>query len=135
MVTRTKAIALLVAVFALGGISGASATFAYSRHELAEMAFPPGLRPPQARMRGLVRALGLTDTQARQVRTILEHHQGDRRALWDDLIEKCGDPIRKQKASLDAEIRAVLTPDQQRRFDELSQRQEERFFHPGRGPR
>jgi Spy/CpxP family protein refolding chaperone len=130
LVTRIKAIGLLAAVFVLGGISGASVTFAYSRHELAEMSFPPGLRPPQARLRGLSRALDLTDAQAKQVRTILDRHHGDRRLAWDEIVEKCGEPIRKQKAAVDAEIRALLNPDQQRRFDALSRRQEERFFRP-----
>lgn len=125
--TRTKAIALLAAVFVLGGISGASLTFAYSRHQFADT-FPPALRAPQLRVRALSRALQLTDPQTNQVRDILEKHRGDRRVAWDEIVEKCGDPIRKQKAALDAEIRAVLSPDQQRRFDELSRRQEERFF-------
>lgn len=125
--TRTKAIALLAAVFALGGVSGASLTFAYSRHEFAD-SFPPALRAPQLRVRALSRALDLTDAETKQVREILEKHRGDRRVAWDEIVEKCGDPIRKQKTALDAEIRAVLSPDQQRRFDELSQRQEERFF-------
>ena len=129
--TRTKAIALLIAVFVLGGISGASVTFAYSRRELAEMSFPAWLRPPQARMRGLVRALDLTDVQTKQVRSILEHHRNDRRLVWNAVIEKCGDPIRKQKADVDSEIRAVLSPDQKLRFDALAERQEERFFRPG----
>jgi hypothetical protein len=127
LVTRTKAIALLAAVFVLGGISGASLTFAYSRHDLAA-SFPPGLRPPQTRLRALSRELDLTDAETSRVREILERHRGDRRMVWDEIVDKCGDPIRKQKAALDAEIRAVLSADQQRRFDALSKRQEERFF-------
>jgi len=129
--TRWKAIALLGLVFVLGAITGAGITFAHTRHEMAELSFPPGLRPPRARMRALSRALDLTTEQQDKVKTILERHQHDRRALWDELIEKCGDSIRKQKSDVDGEIRAVLTPAQQPKFDAISKRQDDRFFRPG----
>lgn len=131
MNSKVKAVLLLGGVFFLGAVAGGGAVFAKTRHEMAEFAFPPGLRPAKARMRGLTRALDLTSEQQTKIRTILEAHQGDRRAVWDDMVEHCGDSLRKQKAALDADIRAVLTPAQQTKFDALSRRQEERFFHRG----
>jgi Spy/CpxP family protein refolding chaperone len=129
--TRWKAIALLGLVFVLGAITGAGVTFAHTRREMAELSFPPGLRPPRARMRALSHALDLTSAQQDSVKAILERHQHDRRELWDELIEKCGDSIRKHKADVDGEIRAVLTPAQQPKFDALSKKQDDRFFRPG----
>jgi Spy/CpxP family protein refolding chaperone len=127
---RLKAIALLVVVFALGAVAGAGATFSHMRREMAEFAFPPGLRPPKARMRALSHQLDLSSDQQDKVRAILERHQQDRRVLWDELMVKCGDSIRKQKADIDGEVRAVLTPAQQPKFDEIAKRQNDRFFEP-----
>jgi Spy/CpxP family protein refolding chaperone len=128
-----KAVGTLLGVFVLGAASGAGATFAYTRHEVAEFATQSGSRMQGARLRGLVHALDLTDEQRDKIKAILEKHHGERRASMNEVMEKCGDPIRKQKAALDADIRAMLNPDQQKRFDTLSEGQEERLFHHGHG--
>ena len=47
---------------------------------------------------------------------------------WAILMERCAGPLREQRARVDAEIRAVLTPEQQQRFDKLVKEHEERKF-------
>ena len=136
MVSRgtLKATALLLAVFALGVLTGTGATVAYGRREGG---FPrdPGAGMDRARLHALSRALDLDSAQRDRIGAILEGHRAARRATWDRVMTECGEPLRKQKAALDAEIRASLTPAQQARFDALSREQDERFFHPRHGPR
>jgi len=123
----------LLGVFLLGGVAGAGTAVAYLRHEVREFASEPRFRD-RARLRGFSRMLDLTDGQREKVRTILEKHQGERRAAYSDMVSRCGDPLRHQKAQMDDEIRAVLTQAQRDKYDALSRRQEEWFFGPPRRP-
>lgn len=127
-------IATLLGVFLLGGIAGAGGTVAYMRHEFRQFASEPRFRD-HARMRGLARMLDLTDAQRDRVKAILEKHEATRRGAFSDMMARCGDPLRNQKAEMDAEIREVLTPGQRDRFDALSRRQEDWFFSGPRRPR
>lgn len=116
----------LVGVFLLGGVAGAGGAVAYLRHEAREIASEPRFRD-RARIRGLTRLLDLTDGQRDRVKAVFEKHQGDRQAAFSDMIEKCGDSVKKQKAAVDGEIRAILDPAQQAKFDALVQKQNARF--------
>jgi uncharacterized membrane protein len=113
---NTKAAAVLLGVFVLGAVAGAGGAFAYTRDEVRALADQPGMREV-ARLRALSRALDLTDAQERELRHAMERHRKDRRAVWMKAMEKCGEPIRRQKAELDGEIRKVLNDDQRARFD------------------
>jgi hypothetical protein len=79
-------------------------------------------------MRALQRALDLSPAQRILVAAILERQAPERRRLMGEMMQKCGDPVRAYKTQADAEIRAVLNPEQQQRFDKLAKRQAERFF-------
>jgi Spy/CpxP family protein refolding chaperone len=83
------------------------------------------------RLRGWARALDLSDEQRQRVREIADRHRPARRTAMAEVMERCGEPLRASKAALDVEIRAVLAPAQQERFDVLVRRQEERFFRGG----
>jgi Spy/CpxP family protein refolding chaperone len=128
--TQWKAIAALLGVFISGGVAGIGGTLAFVAKERAEMhAFDFGRRgnyPVQA----LGRHLGLSDEQRKKVEAILEEHASTRRQTMQDVLERCGASVSEEKAKLDAEIRTVLTPEQQKVFDELSKRQHERLFSP-----
>jgi Spy/CpxP family protein refolding chaperone len=124
----------LLGVFALGGVAGAGGAVAYLRHEVREFASEPRMRD-RARLRGLSRMLDLTDSQREQVKSILEKHQGERQAAYSEMMERCGDSIRKQKVQMDGEILAILTPPQQEKFQAISRRQEEWFFFGPHRPR
>jgi len=58
-----------------------------------------------------------------------EHGAFDYRSIMD----RCGGPLRAQKAQMDSEIRALLRPDQQARYDQLLKDSEGRQPPPG-GP-
>jgi hypothetical protein len=54
------------------------------------------------------------------------------RDLGRQLFERCGDPLRDQKVRVEAAIRGVLDPEQQRRYDELlEERREHLWIGPG----
>ncbi|MDT5294089.1 MAG: hypothetical protein QOJ76_969 [Acidobacteriota bacterium] len=112
--TRLKVWFVVAAVFALGCVTGALLDSAYrlsaagsrsesrTRHDHDEMF---------ERMR---HDLDLDERQATGVRGILEQTRGDFRALRAEARPRY-DAIRQ---SARTRIRALLTPDQQRRFDE-----------------
>ena len=134
MVTRLriKALAVLVGVFLLGAATGVGVTLAYSEHKLAQFAEPDGSRRSQRRLDALTRVLELTPAQREAIAAILRREEPEVRARMRDAMERCGQSLRDQKAKVDAEIRALLTPEQQKKFDQLATEQAEKFFfrHP-----
>jgi Spy/CpxP family protein refolding chaperone len=132
---RINALAVLVGVFLLGAATGVGVTLTYSQHKLAELAGPDGSRRGQRRLDALTHVLELTPDQREAVGAILKREEPEVRARMRDAMEQCGQSLRDHKAKVDAEIRAVLTPEQQKKFDQLAAEQAEKFFfrHP-RGP-
>jgi Spy/CpxP family protein refolding chaperone len=133
-----KAVGVLVAVFALGAVAGGAGVAAWEGEErisVARLGYGPrGERPLQA----MTRRLDLTPEQRGAIRALMEKHAPRRRAIMQEMMGSCGQELQKEKALLDDEIRAVLTPEQRKRFDELSERQRERLWgpvaRPHRGP-
>lgn len=111
--TRLKIWAVLILVFALGGITGAVLESTYRLH-LGMGRF--GMRggrgePPFERLR---RDLNLNDQQAAQVRAILDETRNEFHQLHSEARPRY-DELRRQA---NERIRAVLTPEQRQRFDE-----------------
>ena len=133
---RIKALAVLVGVFLLGAATGVGVTLAHSERKLAQFAEPDGSRRSQRRLDALTRVLELTPAQREAVGAILKREEPEVRARMRDSMERCGQSLRDYKAKVDAEIRSLLTPEQQKKFDQLAAEQAEKFFfrHP-RGPR
>jgi Spy/CpxP family protein refolding chaperone len=71
------------------------------------------------------RKLSLTPEQRTKVGAILEEKGRKMKSLWQDTRPKF-DEVRK---STSAEIRALLTPEQQTKFDALQQKMEARWKH------
>lgn len=137
MVKRSNVkVVLVIAGIFIGGMgTGAAVTMGWWRHHLIGMLERGGAHR-EMRMRALQRTLHLTPPQRQAISDILERDAPTRRQLMDNAVKSCGEPLRAHKAEVDAQIRAVLRPDQQGRFDELARRQNERFFKvPGPGPR
>ncbi len=134
MVNRSniKALLVLVGVFAGGAGTGVAASLGWTHHRMVGL-LEHGAPHNDLRMRALQRALNLSSEQRTSVAAILERQAPERRRLMGEMMQKCGDPVRAYKAKADAEIRAVLNPEQQGRFDKLAKRQAERFF-PGPAP-
>jgi Spy/CpxP family protein refolding chaperone len=129
---KWQAIGILLAVFALGAVSGGGALAAWHgkhRRDLAEVGF--GLRGDRPIV-ALMRRLDLTQPQRRAIEEVLEKHAPRRRAIMQDIMVRCGQDFDREKDELDAEIRVILNPEQGARFDELSKHQRERLF--GRRP-
>lgn len=79
-------------------------------------------------MLAMMRRLELTSAQREAIERLTKEHAPRREALMQEMLGKCGQALAQDKAELDDAIRAVLTPDQRVRFDELSARQRERMF-------
>ena len=71
------------------------------------------------RLGALSRRLSLDDAQEDKVRAIMSKYGEQRRALTRDIMDRCGAPLRAQKAQMDAEIRSQLRAEQQSRYDLL----------------
>jgi Spy/CpxP family protein refolding chaperone len=112
--TRLKILLVLLVVFILGGVTGAS---------LASLYRARGDRPEGVRGRGGDREdkifqrmrsdLSLTEQQATEIRAILDQTRNDYRALRTEVRPRY-DAVRQQAR---ARIRALLTPEQQKLFD------------------
>ena len=114
--TRLKVWLVLVVVFVLGSITGAALTGLYRSRASAD-------RPEKAmhdRFEKMRRELNLTDEQTTQIRAILDETRNDYRKLREELRPRFEEPRQKARAR----IRALLTPEQQQKFDALVAQQD-----------
>ncbi|UQA63109.1 hypothetical protein [Polyangium aurulentum] len=131
-----QAYVLLFGVLVLGTVIGGGGTYAYMRNQAGAGVDRDGGRE-RARLDALTRELDLTGEQRTRVEGILQANQDERAKRMRAMFETCGEPVREHKRRVDADIRAALTPAQQKRFDELADEQEKRFFprrDAGSGP-
>ena len=128
--SKWLAAGVLILVFLLGAITGGAAIAAWQGHERRDVARRGfGMRGERP-MLAMMRRLNLDTTQRERIEDLLERHAPKRHQLMQDIMAKCGQALEAEKVELDREIRAVLRPEQQKRFDELSVRQRERLFGP-----
>jgi hypothetical protein len=105
---------VLVAVFLAGGVTGAGLVWTARPHDPR----PAGPRPRLEGLPGPIAELGLTPDQAARARAIFESHRAELQAA----IEESFPRVRAVQDRVDAELRALLTPEQAARFDELRKR-------------
>jgi len=117
--TRLKIWLVLIAVFVLGSVTGAALTGLYRSRASSDR--------PEARERAMnerfekMRSeLNLTDQQTASVRTILDETRNEYRALRTELRPRFDEPRQKARAR----IRALLTPEQQQKFDAMVAQQD-----------
>jgi Spy/CpxP family protein refolding chaperone len=112
--TRLKILLVLVGVFLLGGVTGASlASFYRLRgHERQGVRRGGGAREDKI-FESMRRDLSLTEQQATEIRAILEQTRNDYRALRAEVRPRY-DSVRQNART---RIRALLTPEQQKLFD------------------
>ena len=107
---RLQGILLLVVVFVIGVLVGT----ALERVREARPAPPPPFRPASSPP-GWRKQFRLTDEQDRRIHQILERGRPRTDAILDQFLPR----LRAVTDSIRAELRVVLTPDQQREFDRL----------------
>ena len=115
--TRLKMWSVLVGVFVLGAITGAALSGLYrsraSSSETREKAM-------HERFENMRRELSLTDEQTTAVRAIIDETRNEYRALRAELRPRFEEPRQKARTR----IRALLTPDQQKKFDAMVAQQD-----------
>ncbi len=112
---RTKVIMwlVLVAVFLLGSITGAALTGLIRSR--ASGGRDTRERSASERFAKMRTELNLTDQQATQIKTILDDTRNDYKTLRTELKPRFDEPRLKARTK----IRALLTPDQQQKFDAM----------------
>lgn len=120
---------LLSVVFLLGAVVGGGGVLAWSQESHAAVVGQGNKGLQRYRLRALTRRLDLDREQRERVSGILEDDADVSQALGQDMVQRCGQRLREHKAQVDQNIRTVLRPDQQRRFDRLvdERRQRMRF--------
>jgi Spy/CpxP family protein refolding chaperone len=133
---KLKIYGIVAGIFVLGAGAGAASGYAVANKRLETVLREdrPGMGDAH-RLEALSAQLDLTRDQRRQVRQIMERHRDENRQLARAMFEECGGPLQDLRARVDAEIRAVLTEAQARRFGELMEKRGSRFPLGGPGPR
>jgi Spy/CpxP family protein refolding chaperone len=132
---RLKGYLALALVFVLGVVVGGAVAHAYGKRRMIDRFRAEAPQFEQRhRERALVRKLHLDDAQAAKLHAVMERHGERLRELGKQTLEQCGEPLRAHQEQMDAEIRALLTPQQRERFERLLQRRKERGFLPPPGP-
>ena len=119
---RTKLImwTVLVAVFLLGSVTGAALSgLIRSRASGGRDSRERSASERFAKMRA---ELNLTDQQTTQIKTILDDTKNEYKALRTELKPRFDEPRLKARAK----IRALLTPEQQQKFDAIVARYDAR---------
>jgi hypothetical protein len=118
---RLGAWGALLGAFVLGGVAGGGAVYAARERRYADLVRqgPPPLGPGGRRSEAWARRLDLDAAQREQLDAIFECRRGERERLERQIFEGCGKELVKHREQIDAEIRAMLRPDQQRRFDQM----------------
>lgn len=105
-------------VFALGGVTGALLDGVYRLRAGSGAGNPivaPSMRDPDAYFETLKRELTFSGDQSSAVRAILDRTRDDYRAVCADVRPRY-DSVRERTRG---QMRALLTPEQQQRFDTI----------------
>lgn len=116
---RLKGYGALLLVFVLGVLAGGAGSRAMLQRRYARLFRDRFSVFEHRRLGALSHRLALDDAQEDQVRGIMAKYGQERRQLTRAMLDRCGEPLRAQKAQMDVEIRALLRPDQQSRYDAL----------------
>lgn len=131
MGARLKGYLLLGSVFVLGAAAGGSLVYAQVRRDCTELLRGKRLEP--RRLAALSHKLDLDPSQEDAVRRVFQSRRAHMREISRGVFERCGSPLREERAKMDREIRAVLREDQRAVYDGLREERHERFG-PGDDP-
>ncbi|HJU56203.1 MAG TPA: hypothetical protein VJ715_16595 [Pyrinomonadaceae bacterium] len=113
--TRLKIWLVIVGVFVLGGVTGASLDSVYRLKARGDGGHERRDRrnKEQRLFEEMKRDLSLTDQQSTEIRAILDETRNEYKALR----EKCRPQYDAARAAARTRIRALLNPEQQQKFD------------------
>lgn len=111
--TRLKILLVLLGVFILGGVTGASLDSLYRTRGRSDSRQGRDRRGREDMFEHMRRDLNLSEQQATEIRAILDQTRNDYRALRTEVRPRY-DAVRQQART---RIRALLTPEQQKLFD------------------
>jgi len=118
-----KVLAILVGVFAFGGLAGGFAGRALTLSEFRKtMSGPSGEARMKFRLDAMRRDLDLSDQQVTQITAIMKGGEPG----WDAAMKACRPDIDALREKTDAAILEVLTPDQRPKYQELSAKRRKR---------
>ena len=117
--TTLKIWLVLLVVFVLGSVTGAALTGLLYRSRAGGGA-EARERAMHERFEKMRTELSLTDQQTTSVRTILDETRNEYRALRTELRPRFEEPRMKARGR----IRALLTPEQQKKFDAMVAQQD-----------
>ena len=112
--TTLKVWLVLVVVFVLGSFTGGAVTGFYHAMSRSDR------NAPHDRFEKMRRDLNLTEDQTKSVSTILDETRNDYRSLRAELRPRFEEPRQKARTR----IRALLTPEQQQKFDAMVAQQD-----------
>ena len=116
--TRLKIWLVLIAVFVLGCVTGVALTGLYRSR--ASSGTESRERAMHERFERMRTELNLSEQQTTAVRTILDDTRNEYRALRTELRPRFEEPRIKARSR----IRALLTPEQQQKFDAMVAQQD-----------
>ena len=116
---KLKGYGALLLVFVLGILAGGAGSRAWLQRRYAHLFRDRSAIFEHRRLGALTRRLNLDDPQTDRVRAVMNKYGKQRQKLTREIMDRCGAPLRAEKTHMDVEIRALLRPDQQARYDEL----------------
>lgn len=108
---------LALVIFFLGGISGAAV---HALYKVKMSPLSPSSPRPGMMLEKMKQDLNLTDEQTQKIKTILD----DSRKEFRNVVKEQCPSIGEMRDKTSQRIRAVLTPEQQQKFDELKKQRE-----------
>jgi hypothetical protein len=125
---RIKAYAALGGSFLLGAFAAGAGYHAYAERQMAE-AFSGDREVFEVRrVKAMSRELGLRDEQEARILEIFRRNGPERQRLWREAVATCGAPMEAHRGRIDAEIRAVMDPDQLPKFEAQRAEHRRRFL-------
>jgi Spy/CpxP family protein refolding chaperone len=115
-------------MFVLGAVCSAGAYHTLARRGDAEFFSADPSKFEARRVEAMGRELGLDDEQRKKLLGIFQRHADEHKRLLRQEIETCGGPMTRHRERVDAEIRAILDPEQRARFETLRTERRRRLF-------
>ena len=126
--TRLKAYGALAAAFVLGAVCSAAGYHAVVQRDYARLLAGDRDAFEARRVEAMTRELDLSDAQSAGVAAIFRRNKDERQRLMQAAMSQCGAPMAAHRARIDAEIRALLRPEQLPAFEAMRAEQARRML-------